>query len=397
MSPPPSAIVAARQGITDMTTASKTTSGDLLQELHIERATHPAATRPRLDRRPVFVGFAVAVGASLCLWFWGRTSTVADADVVAIAGAAVPATPTITSGSTLDASGYVVARRTATVSSQLTGVVTDVLFEEGDHVEQGQILARLDARSAMAGLESAQRQVAAAGQLARQHEILFAQALRDSQRALELSQSGLVSRQDAEQASAKANELQAQMLSQRRNAQAARALADVAQVNMDHAVIRAPFAGVITSKAAQVGEIISPSAASGYTRTGVATIVDMNSLEVEVDVGEAYIGRVRIGMAADVRLNAYPELSLPGKVIAIIPTADRGKATVKARIGLQLKDPRILPDMGARVSFLVAASNSSDVPNARRQGDSNSAERMAHGGPHITGLTRTPITPQEQQ
>ncbi len=380
-----------------MTTASKTTSGDLLQELHIERATHPAATRPRLDRRPVFVGFAVAVGASLCLWFWGRTSTVADADVVAIAGAAVPATPTITSGSTLDASGYVVARRTATVSSQLTGVVTDVLFEEGDHVEQGQILARLDARSAMAGLESAQRQVAAAGQLARQHEILFAQALRDSQRALELSQSGLVSRQDAEQASAKANELQAQMLSQRRNAQAARALADVAQVNMDHAVIRAPFAGVITSKAAQVGEIISPSAASGYTRTGVATIVDMNSLEVEVDVGEAYIGRVRIGMAADVRLNAYPELSLPGKVIAIIPTADRGKATVKARIGLQLKDPRILPDMGARVSFLVAASNSSDVPNARRQGDSNSAERMAHGGPHITGLTSTPITPQEQQ
>jgi len=397
MSPPPSATDAARQGITQMTPLSKTTSGDLLQQLHIERAAQPDVTPPRFGRRPVSVGLAVAVGASLCLGLWGRTSTDAEADDAAVITSAVPAAPTTTAGSTLDASGYVVARRTATVSSQLTGVVTDVLFEEGDHVEQGQVLARLDARSAMAGLESAQRQVAAAGQLARQHEIQFAQALRDSQRALELSESGLVSRQDAEQASAKANELQAQMLSQRRNAQAARALADVAQVNLDHAVIRAPFAGVITSKAAQVGEIISPSAASGYTRTGVATIVDMNSLEVEVDVGEAYIGRVRIGMAADVRLNAYPELSLPGTVIAIIPAADRGKATVKARIGLQLKDPRILPDMGARVSFLVAASSSPDIPNALSQGDSNSAERMAHASQHITGLTSTPSTAQEQQ
>ena len=123
----------------------------------------------------------------------------------------------------------------------------------------------------------------------------------------------------------------------------------------------------------------------------------MNSLEVEVDVGEAYIGRVRIGMAADVRLNAYPELSLPGKVIAIIPTADRGKATVKARIGLQRKDPRILPDMGARVSFLVAASSAPDIPNARRQRDGNSAEPLAHPGPHVTGATSTSITSQEQQ
>lgn len=395
MSPPLSATAAARQGITELTPPSKTTSGDLLQELHIERAAQHDPTPPRFGPRPVSVGLAVAISASLCLWFWGRTSTVAEVDPVAAAD--VPGAPTTTAGPTLDASGYVVARRTATVSSQLTGVVTDVLFEEGDHVEQGQVLARLDARSAMAGLESAQRQVAAAGQLARQHEIQFAQALRDSQRALELSESGLMSRQDVEQASAKANELQAQMLSQRRNAQAARALADVAQVNLDHAVIRAPFAGVITSKAAQVGEIISPSAASGYTRTGVATIVDMNSLEVEVDVGEAYIGRVRIGMAADVRLNAYPELPLPGKVIAIIPTADRGKATVKARIGLQLNDPRILPDMGARVSFLVAASNSPDIPSARRQRDSNSAEPLARARPQMTGVTSTPITSQEQQ
>lgn len=362
-----------------MTPPSKNTSGDLLQELHIERVAALTTPPSRLGRRPASASLAVAVGAALCLWFWGRTSTVAEVD--AVAAVAVPAAPTTTSGSTLDASGYVVARRTATVSSQLTGVVTEVLFEEGDHVEQGQILARLDARSAMASLESAQRQVAAAGQLARQNEIQFAQASRESGRALELSQSGLVSRQDAEQASAKADELQAQMLSQRRNAQAARALADVAQVNLDHAVIRAPFAGVITSKAAQIGEIISPSAASGYTRTGVATIVDMNSLEVEVDVGEAYIGRVRIGMAADVRLNAYPELALPGKVIAIIPTADRGKATVKARIGLQLTDPRILPDMGARVSFLIASSNSPDIPN----------ERVANARPYTTSAISTPI------
>lgn len=332
---------------------------ELLQALKIERSAPLPAARVRRPRwRYLALACSIIMLGGAGAWAAMSKAQVEKPNELV----AAPPVPTAgTRGNALDASGYVVARRTATVSTQLTGVVSEVLFEEGDHVEEGQILARLDARSAVASLEAAQRQVAAAEQLSRQFEVQSAQAYRDGRRALELSHSGLVSRQDAEQALAKADELQAQVLSQRRNVQAVSAQANVARVTLDYAVVRAPFAGVITSKAAQVGEIVSPGATSGYTRTGIATIVDMNSLEVEVDVGEAYIGRVRVGMTTDVRLNAYPELSIPGTVIAIIPTADRGKATVKARIGLKLRDDRILPDMGARVSFIDASGDLADT------------------------------------
>ncbi|MEG2803761.1 efflux RND transporter periplasmic adaptor subunit [Stenotrophomonas sp.] len=266
---------------------------------------------------------------------------------------AVPGT--VSSATGLDASGYVVARRTATVSAQTIGMVTEVLFEEGEHVEAGQILARLDGRAATASRDIAVSQLAAARKLAQQYEVQFDQAHREGQRATELATRKLVARQDAEQAIAKAAGLRAQLAAQRSTAEATRAQVEAAHVLLEQTVIRAPFAGVITSKAAQVGEIISPSAAGGFTRTGIATIVDMHSLEIEVDVGEAYISRIVPGMPARIRLNAYPELDLAGKVIAIIPTADRGKATVRARIGLDTSDPRILPDMAARVSFLGTA------------------------------------------
>ncbi|MGA0587059.1 efflux RND transporter periplasmic adaptor subunit [Dyella sp. KRB-257] len=256
-------------------------------------------------------------------------------------------------GAVLEATGYVTARRQATVSAQITGTLTEVLIEEGDHVSKGQILARLEDSgyrasldAALAGAQAAQAQVA-------QLQAQLVQARADAARLDALVGRGLVSKQAAEQARTAVASYRAQLDAQRRQVAAARAQARVAQVNYDYTVVRAPFAGVVTDKAAQVGEIVSPlSAGGGFTRTGVGTIVDMDSLEIDVDVNEAYIGRVRPDMPAEAVLDAYPDWRIPAHVIAIVPAADRGKATIKVRVALEAKDARIVPDMGVRVAFL---------------------------------------------
>ncbi|MGA7438838.1 MAG: efflux RND transporter periplasmic adaptor subunit, partial [Luteibacter sp.] len=241
----------------------------------------------------------------------------------------------------------------ATVSAQITGALTEVLIEEGDRVAKGQVLARLDDNALRAGLASAQASAAAAHANVTQNEAQLEQALRDATRQEALVGRGLVSKQIAEQTRTQANTYRAQLNTSRRQAQAADSQVGVAQVNLDYTVVRAPFDGVITDKAAQVGEIVSPlSAGGGFTRTGVGTIVDMDSLEIDVDVNEAYIGRVQPAMAAEAVLDAYPDWHIPAHVIAIVPAADRGKATVKVRVALEQKDARIVPDMGVRVSFL---------------------------------------------
>ena len=320
----------------------------LLDKLRIDRPPVP----PRVHRKSLPYALAVIAiaGGACATWAW-RVSQTASVHQVTVATAQSQRKDGATAV-TREASGYVVARRTATVSAQITGVVTDVLFEEGDHVLKGQLLAKLDSSYAAAALDASTKQLAASEQLALQYRAQSEQADRDSRRAIELAGTGMISLQSAEQAATKASELKAQLASQLRSIEAADAQRQIARVNLAYTEIRSPFSGVITSKAAQVGETISPSASAGYTRTGIATIVDMNSLEVEVDIGEAYIGDIAAQMTAQVRLNAYPDLLIPAKVAAIIPTADRGKATVKARIELMLKDPRILPDMGALVSFI---------------------------------------------
>ncbi|MGH8053908.1 MAG: efflux RND transporter periplasmic adaptor subunit [Stenotrophomonas sp.] len=333
-------------------------SASLLEALRIER---PDDGVPKTWwRRPqgcvLLASVVVAVACACSVWVAvGAGAQSVRVETVRAAGSVGR------QAGVLDASGYVVARRSATVSAQVTGMLVETLFEEADHVAQGQLLARLDANSARAALEAALRQVAAAQQVARQYEVQLAQAERDRRRAQELGGFGLVSAQAAEQAVARAKELQAQLASQRGVVEAAKAQAEVARVHLAYTEIRAPFSGVITSKAAQVGEIISPGASSGYTRTGVASIVDMESLEVEVEVGEAFIARVVPSMAATVIPNAYPELQMPGQVIAIIPTADRGKATVRARIALKQRDARILPDMGVRIRFIETEAEAGAV------------------------------------
>ena len=239
------------------------------------------------------------------------------------------------------------------MSAQITGTLTDVMIEEGDHVEDGQILARLDDTAQRAQLAQAQAQLHAAQATLVQWQAQLDQAKRDWKRADDLVGRKLVSEQAVEQAHTQVEMLSAPTGDAAPHVELGEAAVRSAEVQLGYCTVRAPFTGVVIAKAAQVGEIVSPlSAGGGFTRTGVGTIVDMDSLEVEVDVNEAYISRVVAGNPVDSVLNAYPDWKIPSHVIAIIPTADRSKATVKVRVGLDQKDPRIVPDMGVRVSFL---------------------------------------------
>lgn len=315
-------------------------AASLLGELRIERRT-----TPRRSRWPWLLGALALLAALLVAWRAAQPLTVET--VIARAAAEGGAV------SLLDASGFVTARRIATVSSKITGKVAEVLIEEGQQVAQDQVLARLDPVDAEAQRQLASAQLAAAhSQLAEaQAQLKLAEQTLVRQRELAAAKLAPASALDAAIADRSARA--ARLVSLQRQAEVARDQLAVAQLGVDNTVIRAPFAGVIVAKAAQPGEMISPvSAGGGFTRTGIGTLVDMDSLEIEVDVNEAYIGRVKPGMAVRAVLNAYPDWNLPAEVIAIIPTADRSKATVKVRVALAQKDPRIVPDMGVRVSFL---------------------------------------------
>ncbi|TLY69232.1 MAG: efflux RND transporter periplasmic adaptor subunit [Gammaproteobacteria bacterium] len=321
----------------------------LLGQLRIDRTQRDDGSDPR--RRRWIAGGVLVLIALLAAGAWfgltgGAALPVRTVMAQPIAGGAANA-------SVLDATGYVTARREATVSAQITGTLTEVLIEEGDHVKSGQVLGRLEDTAQRAALAQAQAQLNSARALLVQYEAQLAQSERDVKRAEDLLERKLVSQQAVEQARTQVETGAAQVQGQRRQIELAAASVRSAQVQLDYCTVRAPFTGVVIAKAAQVGEIVSPfSAGGGFTRTGIGTIVDMDSLEIEVDVNEAYINRVQPGQPVESVLNAYPDWRIPSHVIAIIPTADRSKATVKVRIGLDAKDARIVPDMGARVSFL---------------------------------------------
>jgi RND family efflux transporter MFP subunit len=263
----------------------------------------------------------------------------------------------------LQATGYVTARRSATVSAQITGTLTEVLIDEGFRVKKGQVLARLDDSGLRAALAAAQAQGRSAQATVVQLRAQLAQAEADARRQVELAASGMATRQTQEQTATAVRAYAAQLDAAQRQAEAAQAQVVQARVNFDYATVRAPFDGVVTARAAQVGEIISPfSAGGGFTRTGVGTIVDMDSLEVGVDVNEAYIAQVKADMPCEAVLDAYADWKIPAHVLAVIPSADRGKATVKVRVALDQKDERVVPDMGVRVSFLAASPKAQAAP-----------------------------------
>ena len=252
----------------------------------------------------------------------------------------------------LDASGYVTARREATVSSKVTGQIQDVLFEEGQKAEAGQVLAHLDPSNIKTTLQLAQSQWDVAKSALGETEAQLVQAEKDLQRTIALTKGNVLSESDLDKARATADSLRARLARQKVEVVVAERQVATFQQQLEDTVIRAPFAGVIVSKTAQPGEIISPlSAGGGFTRTGVCTIVDMASLEIEVDVNENYINRVAPTQRVRALLDAYPDWPIPCKVIAIIPTADRDKSTVKVRVGFDQLDTRILPDMSVKVAF----------------------------------------------
>ena len=252
----------------------------------------------------------------------------------------------------LNAAGYVTARRKATVSAKVTGKVTEILVEEGMKVEAGQVLARLDSSNIDKSLRLSEAQAESSRKALEETKANLKTAERELARITQLAADKISSQSDLDRADAEAKSLKARLDRQLADVKVAESEVALWNQQLDDMVIRAPFGGIVTSKDAQPGEMVSPiSAGSGFTRTGICTIVDMTSLEIEVDVNESYINRVSSGQPVEGTLDAYPEWQIPCKVIAIIPTADRQKATVKVRVGFVKLDPRILPDMSAKVAF----------------------------------------------
>ena len=330
---------------------------ELLKELRIDRGA-PRRSRSRARLIGTLVAVVLLVAGGL-LWFAAHPVPLSVQIAVARDAGQGP-------GPVLDASGYVTARRQATVSAKITGKVIEVLIEEGQRVEEGDVLARLDDTEAKAQLSLSQAQLTAARSQLSEVRALLVQAERDHDRQQELLRRELVAEQSMDAARAQRDMVRARLGNLEEQVRVAQESVAVARVQVDNTEIRAPFSGVVVAKSAQPGEMISPiSAGGGFTRTGIGTIVDMDSLEIQVDVNESFINRVAPGQPVEAVLNAYPDWKIPGSVIAIIPSADRNKATVKVRVALRQKDRRILPDMGVRVSFLSAPSAPGAPPAGR--------------------------------
>ncbi len=332
---------------------------DDLSALRIDRA-------PRREGRSwvkwvVLLVLVVAAAAGSWNWFSRERPIEVEVASVTVRRAGAQA-------SVLNASGYVTARRRATVSSKVTGKIVEVNVEEGMAVREGQVLARLDDANVRAALSLMEAQLEAARRATAESEVRLAEAQRTERRREQLRAEGLVTEADLDQAHAEVQSLQARIVATREQITVAERQVALQKTELDNMVIRAPFSGVALSKDAQPGEMVSPvSAGGGFTRTGISTIVDMSSLEIEVDVNESYINRVTARQPVTAVLDAYPDWQIPGHVITTVPTADRQKATVLVRIGFDRTsdagsprattkrgelDPRILPNMGVKVTFL---------------------------------------------
>jgi RND family efflux transporter MFP subunit len=323
----------------------------------------------RLEREPdiqprrrwvvwlVLAVFLVAAGGGAWWWFSRERP-------VEVETATVSSRQAGTQAAVLNATGYVTARRRATVSSKITGKVIEVNIEEGMAVRQGQVLARLDSETQRASVALAEAQAEAARRNVNESEVRLNEARINFDRISKLVGVGYSTAAEVDAARAAVDSLDARIRASREQVRVAERQVALEQTDLDSTVIRAPFAGVVISKDAQPGEMVSPvSAGGGFTRTGIGTIVDMASLEIEVDVNESYINRVKPDMGVTAVLDAYPDWQIPARVITMIPSADRQKATVLVRIAFMELDPRILPDMGVKVTFL--RENEDTAPAAR--------------------------------
>jgi RND family efflux transporter MFP subunit len=312
----------------------------------------------RIEREPEshtgrrWIGWLVLavllVAAGSGAWWWFNRERPIEVEVASVSSRQAGA-----QASVLNATGYVTARRRATVSSKITGKVVQVNIEEGMAVREGQVLARLDDETQRASVALAEAQAEAARKNVNESEVRLNEARINLARVTKLVGVGYSTAAEVDTARAAVDSLDARIRAAREQVQVAERQIALERTNLDSTIIRAPFAGVVISKDAQPGEMVSPvSAGGGFTRTGIGTIVDMRSLEIEVDVNESYINRVKPDQAVTAVLDAYPDFQIPARVITTIPSADRQKATVLVRIGFMELDPRILPDMGVKVTFL---------------------------------------------
>jgi len=321
-------------------------NSELLDQLRINRETPIEPDRRGVTR--LWASAALLVLLGLAAWWVLRAPA-----AIAVTTLTISAPRLRPADSVLDASGYVTARRRATVSSKITGKVKQVLVEEGMSVKAGQVVAFLDDTSERMRLKLGEAQLQAARSKIADFTVQFDESQLVLERTRQLTARKLASQSELDSAQAATDSLKSRVQAARSDVVVSERNLDVLKDQLDQTIIRAPFAGVVVAKNAQPGEMISPtSAGGGFTRTGICTVVDMDSLEVDVDVNEAYIHRVTPGQRVTAVLDAYPDWNIEAQVLAIVPTADRQRATVKVRIGFARRDPRILPDMGVKVSFL---------------------------------------------
>lgn len=315
-----------------------------LDELRIDR------TPERRSKSPVIVVVVLLVlaGAAAAAVWWMKRPKPMEVRTVLVQKPVSGNDRTLLNGS-----GYVTARREATVSSKVTGKVIEVLVEEGMRVEAGQVLARIDTSNVEKSFQLSEAQAESARKALEETRANLEQAERELERFTKLVASEVASRSELDRADAEAKSLKARLSRQQADVAVAEREVALWKQQLDDAIIRAPFSGIVTAKNAQPGEMISPisGGGTGFTRTGICTIVDMSSLEVEVEVNESYINRVQSGQPVEATLDSYPDWRIPAKVIAIIPTANRQNATVKVRVGFEKLDPRILPEMSVKVAF----------------------------------------------
>lgn len=350
---------------------------ETLGSLRIDRSVRPTVGGTGRTILIASLAVAVAAGIGTGLWLWLGGKTVEITTVVVEEESTGPSL----GNSVLNASGYVVARRMSTVASKVTGRVLEIFVEEGMEVKKDQVVARLDPVNSQTILTMAERELDAARRNLAEIEVRLADARRTLERNEALVKQQLVSQSALDASRAEVNALAARLEASKAQVKVSESSLAMRRNDFNDLNVRAPFDGVIISKDAQPGEMISPlSAGGGFTRTGIATIVDMGSREIEVDVNEAYINRVKPNQRVEAKLDAYPDAPLAAHVINIVPTADRTKATVRVRIAFDNLEPQILPDMGIKVRFLdekpaqaVASGPRLRVPSAavqRVDGDS---------------------------
>ncbi len=351
----------------------------------------------KLEREPVAPGrgrrgvaWVVLIAALLlgagAAWWWTTRERPVEVEVVAVTSRQAGA-----QASVLNASGYVTARRRATVSSKITGKIVELNIEEGMAVKERQVLARLDDQTERATVALADAQAEAERRNVTENEVRLKEARINLDRVSTLVKAGYSTAAEVDAARASVDSFDARILAAREEVRVAERQAALARTNLDNTIIRAPFSGVVISKDAQPGEMVSPvSAGGGFTRTGIGTIVDMQSLEIEVDVNESYINRVKSDQAVTAILDAYPDWQIPARVITTVPAADRQKATVLVRIAFRELDPRILPDMGVKVTFLreqesgaTAARAVALVPKAAIRTDGQQAHVFVVAGDRV--------------